>query len=63
MGLHPAVRGLQHLHASGSNLRFRLTSQPAHLRFFLTSVLHSSIILSQKIFSLTAITKMMLDLI
>lgn len=32
MGLHPTVRGSEHLYASGSNLRFRLTSQRVHLQ-------------------------------
>lgn len=31
MGLHPTVRGLEHLYAGGSNLRFRLTPQRVHL--------------------------------
>lgn len=37
MGLHPAVRGLEHLYASGTSLRFRLTSHCVHL---LQSLLH-----------------------
>ena len=31
MGLHPAVRGWEHLYASGTSLRFRLTSHCVHL--------------------------------
>jgi len=43
MGLHPAVRGLEHLYASGTSLRFRLTSHCAHLSL---SLLHLPNIIS-----------------
>jgi len=43
MGLHPAVRGLEHLYASGTSLRFRLTSHCVHLSL---SLLHLPNIIS-----------------
>jgi hypothetical protein len=43
MGLHPAVRGLEHLYASGTSLRFRPTSHCVHLSL---SLLHLPKIIS-----------------
>jgi len=40
MGLHPAVRGLEHLYASGTSLRFRLTSHCVHLSLSLLHLPH-----------------------